>query len=181
VEMIKIDGLAVPKGEKRLVAACLGHDPSVSCPAGYARVFHWSTAEVMRTQNPGKLEFCVNEMGGSLASGGPAPRIQSAESQAAGGAPYACNTTYLAASDGFIIGSGRPYWGQWLGLYVGADQAKVSALDASTEMGVENGSQGSSCGGAEGSYVMSPVKQGDYWRVSCGNGCLWKVTFVPLR
>ncbi len=60
VEMIKIDGTAVPKGEKRLVAACLGHDPSVSCPAGYVRIFHWSTAEVMRTQTPGKLEFCVN-------------------------------------------------------------------------------------------------------------------------
>ncbi len=60
VEMIKINNLALPKGEKRLVAACLGHDPSVSCPAGYAKVFHWSTAEVMRTQTPGKLEFCVN-------------------------------------------------------------------------------------------------------------------------
>jgi hypothetical protein len=109
------------------------------------------------------------------------PRLQTAETMSSAGTTYACNTTYRAASDGFIVGSGRPYWGQDLGLYVGSDQSKVSARDSSTEMGVENGSQGSSCSGAEGSYVMSPVKAGDYWRVSCGNGCLWKVTFVPLR
>ncbi len=50
--MIKIDGTNVVAGVKQNVALCEGHDPSVSCPSGYARVFHWSTAYVSNTTIP---------------------------------------------------------------------------------------------------------------------------------
>ena len=103
------------------------------------------------------------------------------------GVTYACNTTYQAATDGFINASGRPFTGQPFEIYGGPDSAAVTAQTATPRLAAATGPINTQyiggypqdCSGCETIQISTPMKKNDYWRVACGPGCLYQILFFP--